>query len=180
MTAGSVRYRDLESGSCLEGPRHPLCFFPVESQKNFPWPTFPHYLKIHVGRHSYSSDSQRGKMQCCTVFPLCPALALSRLRQSVATAKHAFFPELMPCRVASNASRVSDGQVKKSPGIRTLASCGHLGSLGCSDGRSGAPGAQWYNLRRWDNDLQCTTPVWLTVKCCAPTPHLGALCGGRR
>ena len=40
-------------------------------------------------------------------------------------AKHAFFPELMPCRVASNASRVSDGQVKKTPEIRNLASCGH-------------------------------------------------------
>ena len=55
-----------------------------------------------------------------------------------------------------------------------------LGSLGCSDGRSGAPGAQWYNIRRWHNDLQCSTPVWSTVNCCAPTQHLGAICGGGR
>ncbi len=79
MTAGSVRYQDLESGSCLEGLRHALCFFPVERQKECSMARIPYYLKIYARSHSYSGHVRRGNMQYC-IFPLWLALVLSSNR----------------------------------------------------------------------------------------------------
>ncbi|PMD21985.1 hypothetical protein NA56DRAFT_748339 [Hyaloscypha hepaticicola] len=55
-------------------------------------------------------------------------------------AKHAVFPMLIPCRVASNAFCVSDGQLRKSSEISSHASCGHR-DLWIA--LTGDPGPQW-------------------------------------
>jgi hypothetical protein len=139
MTAGSVRYRDLDRASRVLAIH--FAFSKSKAKRIFRGPLSLTTSKYTLDVIRTAAIAQRGKMQYCTGFQLCPASALSRLRQSVAThkAKHALFPELMPCRVASNASRVSDGQVKKSPEIRTLASCGHWDLW---DALTGDPGPQ--------------------------------------